>query len=218
VKAEAAVADEPHAAVEAFQAAVGEAEADRGEDAVAVAAQGAGGLDEGRQAAAAGPGQPGVEVRGRERGVLEVVEQPQLVVEQEGAVQALGALVDLAEGAELVQVLAVGCLQQRPARVFDPAAGRGVRALMGVPFVAADLVDGVGADPDDVEGVKTDLGVRGTAWRSARWSSPLMSIETPRMLARRPPSSSKKACRVALVRPLATHTIRPDSWSATTVR
>ena len=46
VKAEAAVADESDAAVEAFQAAVGEAEADRGEDAGAVAAQRARGLDE----------------------------------------------------------------------------------------------------------------------------------------------------------------------------
>ena len=41
VEAEGAVADEADAAVEAFKAAVGEAEADRGEDAVAVAADGA---------------------------------------------------------------------------------------------------------------------------------------------------------------------------------
>src|SRR3954471_12030786 len=31
---------------------------------------------------------------------------------------------------------------------------------MGVPFVAADLVDGAGAEADDVEGVKADLGRR----------------------------------------------------------
>src|SRR4051812_3891181 len=46
VKAEAAVADQADAAVEALEAAVGEPEADRGEDAVAVRAEGAGGLDE----------------------------------------------------------------------------------------------------------------------------------------------------------------------------
>jgi hypothetical protein len=41
VKAEGAVADEADLAVEALEAAVGEAEADGGEDAVAVLAQGA---------------------------------------------------------------------------------------------------------------------------------------------------------------------------------
>jgi hypothetical protein len=46
VEAEAAVADQPDAAVEAFQASVGEAEADRGEDPVAVAADRAGELGE----------------------------------------------------------------------------------------------------------------------------------------------------------------------------
>jgi hypothetical protein len=40
------VADEPDAAVEAFESAVGEAEADRGEDAVAVAADRACELEE----------------------------------------------------------------------------------------------------------------------------------------------------------------------------
>jgi hypothetical protein len=45
-----------------------------------------------------------------------------------------------------------------------------------------------------------------------------MSIETARIVARRSPSSSKKPCRAALLRPLAIQTMRPDSWSATTVR
>ena len=43
-------------------------------------------------------------------------------------------------------------LTQRPVR--------GVRAVVGVPFVAADLVGRAGAEADDVEGVKADLGVR----------------------------------------------------------
>jgi hypothetical protein len=46
VEAEAAVADEADAAVEAFQAAVGEVEADGGEDAGAVTADRAGKADE----------------------------------------------------------------------------------------------------------------------------------------------------------------------------
>src|SRR4051812_30857002 len=50
----------------------------------------------------------------RQARVVEVVEQPQLVVEQEGAVEAAVAGVDLAEGAELLQALAVGRLEQRP--------------------------------------------------------------------------------------------------------
>jgi hypothetical protein len=50
VEAEAAVADEPDAAVEALEAAVGEAEADRVEDAGPVAADRACELDERRQA------------------------------------------------------------------------------------------------------------------------------------------------------------------------
>ena len=54
----------------------------------------------------------------------------------------------------------------------------GVRAVVRVPLVAADLVDGALAEPDDVEGIKADLGVPGR-WRGSPWrSSPLMSIET----------------------------------------
>jgi hypothetical protein len=126
VKAEAAVADEPDAAVEAFEAAVGEPEADGGEDAGAVAAQGAGGLEEGRQAAAGGPVDPGIQVRRREAGVLERVELAELVVEQEGAVEAAVAQVDLPERAELAEALTVGRFEQRPAGVLDPAARGGV--------------------------------------------------------------------------------------------
>jgi hypothetical protein len=50
VKAEAAVADEADAAVEALEAPVGQAEADGGEDAGAVAADRARELDERKQA------------------------------------------------------------------------------------------------------------------------------------------------------------------------
>jgi len=46
VEAEAAVGEQPDFGVEGFEAAVGEPESDRGEDAVAVAADRAGELDE----------------------------------------------------------------------------------------------------------------------------------------------------------------------------
>jgi hypothetical protein len=54
-----------------------------GEDAGAVAAERARGLDEGGEPGAGGPAEPGVQVRGRQRRVLERVEQAELVVEQE---------------------------------------------------------------------------------------------------------------------------------------
>ena len=71
MQAVAAVAEQPDLVVEAFQAGVGEAEADRGEDPGAVAAYGAPELDEGREFGARCPGQPRVEVCGRVGGVLE---------------------------------------------------------------------------------------------------------------------------------------------------
>jgi len=79
VEAEGAVAEQPDLAVERLHAAVGQAEADGGEDAVAVAADGAGELDERLELRARRPGQPRREVRFGERAVLEVVEQPQLL-------------------------------------------------------------------------------------------------------------------------------------------
>src|SRR4051794_16120448 len=45
--------------------------------------------DEGGEPRAGGPGQPGVEVRGGQARILEVVEQPQLLAQQEGAVRRL---------------------------------------------------------------------------------------------------------------------------------
>jgi len=52
---------------ESFEASVGEAEADRGEDALAVRSDCAGELDERGELRSRRPGQPGVEVGGRER-------------------------------------------------------------------------------------------------------------------------------------------------------
>jgi len=71
-----------------------------------------------------------------------VVEQAQLFAQQEGAVELAVGLLDLVERGELADPLAFGRLEQRPAGALDPAAGRGVGALVEVPFVAADLVGG----------------------------------------------------------------------------
>jgi len=61
---------------------------------------------------------------------------------------------DLAEDGELRDALLGRGLQQRPAGVLDPLAGRCGGALVGVSLVAADLVDGALAEPDDVKRVK----------------------------------------------------------------
>src|SRR3954451_9153644 len=54
----------------------------------------AGQRDEGPQSGARGPGQPGVEVRGRQASVVEVIEQPQLFAQQEGPVEPAVGVAD----------------------------------------------------------------------------------------------------------------------------
>ena len=73
MEAEAAVADQSDAAVEAFRAAVGQAEADGGEDAGAVVTDRPREPDERDQPRPGCPGEPAVEVRRREAGILELV-------------------------------------------------------------------------------------------------------------------------------------------------
>src|SRR4051794_1864981 len=145
--------------VEALEAAVGEAEADRGEDAVAVGAEGAREGDGWSEPRSGGPGEPRVEMRRRQPSVVEVVEQPEILAQQEDAVEPAVGVLDLAQRGQLADRLALGRLEQRPAGALDPAAGRGVRALVGVPFVAADLVGGACREADDVERIEADLGV-----------------------------------------------------------
>jgi hypothetical protein len=79
-------------------------------------------------------------VRRRQARVVEVVEQSQLFAQQEGAIELAVGLLDLPERGELADGLAFRGFEQRPSGVLDPAAGGGVRALVGVPFIAADLV------------------------------------------------------------------------------
>ena len=124
-----------------------------------MAADRAGELDEWLQPGSRRPGQPRVEVDRRERWVVEVVEQPELLLEQERAVQRLVGLLDLAELRELVDGLLGGALEQRPAGALDPFALGGVGALVGVLLVATDLVDRPLGETHDVERIECDLGV-----------------------------------------------------------
>jgi hypothetical protein len=85
-----------------------------------------------------------------EGAVLEVVEQSQLLLEQDGAVEALVRALDLVQGGELFCGLALERLEQRPFDALDPAATARRALAGGVPLGAADLVDGavqpVGSD------------------------------------------------------------------------
>jgi len=99
-------------------------------------------LTNGPQARSGCPGQPGVEVRRCERGVGELVEQPEFFFHEEGAEHRVVDLSDFAEQRELRDRLLVWCLQQRPSGVLDPAALQGVRALVRVSLITADLVNG----------------------------------------------------------------------------
>ena len=96
---------------------------------------------------------------GGEPGILELVEDAELFLEQERAVEPLVGLLDFAELCELVDGLLLRRLEQRPAGALDPLAGRGVGAFVRVPLVAADLVDRPLGEAHDVEGVEADLGV-----------------------------------------------------------
>src|SRR5215213_13922 len=98
-------------------------------------------------------------MRGRQARVVEVIEQPELFAQQEGAVERAVGLLDLIERGELPDRLAFGGFEQRPAGALDPAAGWRVRALVGVPLLAPDLVGRAAREPADMERVKANLGV-----------------------------------------------------------
>ena len=147
---------------------------------------------------------------GREAGVGEVVEQPQLLAQQEGAVEAAVLGWTSASVASWQIVWFSGAfssdqrvlLTQRPVGVW--------RALVGVPFVAADLVGGAAAPSRTTwNGIEADLGVRDR--RADRRAG------TRRSCRSRPPGSSPCARRARrrtpagwrCCGPAAHHTIRP---------
>src|SRR5205807_5065064 len=145
----ASVVDQADLRVESLQLRVRQAEPDGVEDAVAVGSDRLGELDHGGDAAAAGPGEPGVEALGG-LGRAGTVDVSEGLLDQVGAVQ--GAVL----GLELLQDLAlrglqlVGVLQQCPAGAFDPGGLPGGMPV-AAPGPAAALVDGLVGELDDVK-------------------------------------------------------------------
>ena len=156
-------------------------------------AQGAGEPDERPEAGARGPGQPGVEVRGRERAGRRGGRAA-------GALRAAGrrgragvlACWTSPSVASWPMVWCSGALSsdqrvpltQRPVGVCERSwAFHSSRRTWSVARAAEAARRGRG---------QSRSRRRGTAARIARWYSPLMSIETARIECRRSPSSSKK--------------------------
>ena len=111
-------------------------------------------LDESLQARARCAGQPGIQMRGRNRRVLESVKQSEFLLEQKARNIGLLACWTSPRSASCPIDCLSGAFQQRPAGVLDLAALGGARALVGVPLVAAHLVDGALGEADDVEWAK----------------------------------------------------------------
>jgi hypothetical protein len=80
---------------------------------------------------ATGPREPGAQRLRRLAWIVESVEQAELFLQEEGAVEPAVGLLDVGEDRELFGGLALGRLEQRPARALDPlAAGRRRLALV----------------------------------------------------------------------------------------
>src|SRR4029453_16135923 len=114
--------------------------------------------DQGRDAAAPGPGQPRLEQHRRPH-ALELEHQPKLLLQQVGAVQAIVDLGDPGKLAPLAAGQVLWVLPQRIARALElPSQPRLAMGAGGVPDLPTDLVQRV-AGP---------LGPRGTG-RRTRW-------------------------------------------------
>ena len=164
VEAEGPVRDEADLVVHTFEAGVGETGRDEGEDARQMPAYGAGEADEGWEARALSPGEPGQEGSScvERAAVGEDVE--------EGLLQEIGPVewdVARSDGLQLrlfagVQVL--GVLEERPAGLLDGPPVFGIElARLG----SADLGDGVLGESDDVEAVEDD------GWHGGASAGPL---------------------------------------------
>ena len=86
-----------------------------------------------------------------------MVEQPELFLEQERAVEPLVGGRDLGQPRELLFALALRRLEQRPAGVLDPAAARSLALAVLVPLGAAHIVDRSARELAHVERVEHDL-------------------------------------------------------------
>jgi hypothetical protein len=99
-------------------------------------------------------------VRRRERGALGLVDQPELLLQKESAVERAVGLLDFDQQLEVLGALLLRRLQQRLARALDPAALGRVRALVRVALIAADLVHRVLGQADHMKRIEGDLGPR----------------------------------------------------------
>ena len=177
---------------------------------------------EGRDAAAAGPGQPAVQSGDGGRGALglrDPVDRTQALLEEVGPVQArvvgrdpgeLGAL-------PLGQVLRV--LPQRvPCNASDFRARSGSAAWRRARFQLARrlLVQRLGGPGDDVEGVHGPHGVRGPLGGHVAIHSAPSALMCVSRWARSSPRASKKVRRTSLPG-VCHHTRCRLSWSTTTV-
>jgi hypothetical protein len=97
---------------------------------------------------------------------LDAEHQPQLLLQQVGAVQRPVHLGDPRELAALAAGQVLGVLPQREPGVLEFLGDRGLPgAAGGVPGLAADLVQRVGGPLHDVEGVQAQHRLRAAARR-----------------------------------------------------
>lgn len=174
--------------------------------------------DERWDATTSGPRQPALQQPGRAH-PLEFEDQPQLLFEQVGAVQAV---VDAGDPGEL-GTLAAGqvfrVLPQRvPGTVEVAGQGRVASRAGGVPHLAADLVERVGGPPDDMERVGAQRGVLAAGCHHPRDPFRRVRAHQPQLRTALGPRVSKNPPKVLASWPGAAHTNRPLSWSTTTVR
>ena len=201
-----------------FDAGVGEPVGDRGLDHSALLGDPSGELDERLEAAASGPAQPGLEQR---EGLVggDAVDLAELFVEQVGAVERLVGLLDPGELGLLAVGEVLGVLPEREPGALELARElRLAFAARLVPDLAADLVERLGRELDDVERVEAELAF-GQRSATGPVIQAAMSQDTSLIcLQRSSPSRSRNASVVLRSRPGRAHTSRPVSWSTTTVR
>ena len=137
---------------------------DGGEDAITMLAKGARQSDEGPEPAAARPGEPGLEVRGRGRDGA-VVERSELLLEQVGTVDGPVEVGDFGETGFFLRAEVLGSFEQGPSGALERRRVRRSAVVAGLG--APQFVDGIVGQLDDVEGSKAI-----TAWGAfARTSS-----------------------------------------------
>src|SRR6478752_8522584 len=184
-------------------------------------------LDEGFDAAAAGPADPFVEGHGRVGGV-ETEDRPESFFEEVGPMESGVGLGDPGEfgllpGSEVLRVLpqcVAGSFEGFGVAAGPSGPALGDRAAGGVPGLAADLVERFGG-PFEMWNGSAKRTAEGQCFSTTALIQSAPSALTWLIWAQRPSpeasTASKNDLRVALSRPGAAHTNRPESWSTTTV-